>query len=184
MQTPLADALGAEGRADNGRLCRPEQVITAVLGPKQQALATVTPDGCILGPANETLGYCHVRVPVVGRKRPVKVYAHRIAYELYVGPIPQGQEIDHLCRVRNCINPAHLEAVTHAENIARRPSTRGIPRPDAKSRWEATPGYCVNGHEWTAENTYTRPDGRGRMCRACNSKAVQRHGRKYRKGWN
>lgn len=45
--------------------------------------------------------------------------AHRVAYELMVGPIPSGLEIDHLCRVRACVNPAHLEAVTHRENILR-----------------------------------------------------------------
>lgn len=45
--------------------------------------------------------------------------AHRVAYEMFVGPIPEGLEIDHLCRVRNCVNPAHLEPVTHAENVRR-----------------------------------------------------------------
>ena len=45
--------------------------------------------------------------------------AHRLAYELMVGPIPDGLELDHLCRVRNCVNPAHLEAVTHQENVLR-----------------------------------------------------------------
>ncbi len=45
--------------------------------------------------------------------------AHRVAYELTIGFIPVGLEIDHLCRVRNCVNPAHLEAVTHRENILR-----------------------------------------------------------------
>lgn len=44
---------------------------------------------------------------------------HRAAYELWVGPVPFGHEIDHLCRVRNCVNPAHLEAVTHQENQIR-----------------------------------------------------------------
>lgn len=45
--------------------------------------------------------------------------AHRLAYETWVGPIPEGLEIDHLCRVRACINPDHLEVVTHAENMRR-----------------------------------------------------------------
>jgi hypothetical protein len=48
--------------------------------------------------------------------------AHRIAYELYVGPIPDGLVLDHLCRVRSCVNPKHLEAVTAAVNNARVPS--------------------------------------------------------------
>lgn len=45
--------------------------------------------------------------------------AHRVAYELWVGPIPEGMELDHRCKVRACINPAHLEPVTHAENMRR-----------------------------------------------------------------
>jgi len=49
----------------------------------------------------------------------VRTGAHRWSYEYHVGPIPVGLEIDHLCRVRHCVNPAHLEAVTHAENLRR-----------------------------------------------------------------
>ena len=47
------------------------------------------------------------------------VYAHRFAYELLVGPIPDGLELDHLCRIRNCVRPSHLEPVTHQENMQR-----------------------------------------------------------------
>ena len=47
------------------------------------------------------------------------VYAHRLAYETWIGPIPDGMHIDHLCRQRHCINPAHLEAVTPRENAQR-----------------------------------------------------------------
>lgn len=48
-----------------------------------------------------------------------QVLAHRFAYELLVGPIPEGLQIDHLCNVRNCVNPAHLEPVTGLENMRR-----------------------------------------------------------------
>lgn len=46
-------------------------------------------------------------------------FAHRVTYEHYVGPVPEGLELDHLCRVRNCVNPAHLEPVTHLLNVRR-----------------------------------------------------------------
>lgn len=55
------------------------------------------------------------RFSVKGRK----VYAHRSSYEIHVGPIPEGLHIDHLCRVRNCVNPEHLEPVTRSENVRR-----------------------------------------------------------------
>lgn len=78
---------------------------------------------------------------------------HRVSYEQFVGPIPDGMTIDHLCRVRNCVNPAHLEAVTLIENIDR-----------AWARLHAL-GKCRNGlHEMTPENTI--PTGKAK-CRAC-----------------
>jgi hypothetical protein len=66
------------------------------------------------GPLHEA-GYGRTSVPGVGQR----VRIHRLAYETFVGPIPEGLVIDHLCRVRACCNPAHLEAVTSAENIRR-----------------------------------------------------------------
>jgi hypothetical protein len=80
--------------------------------------------------------------------------AHRLAYERLKGPIPEGLVIDHLCRNRACVNPAHLEPVTIAEN-----NRRGI-QPSASKT------HCVNGHEYDPENTYLRPNGH-RDCRAC-----------------
>ena len=62
-------------------------------------------------------GYGQLYITVDGVKK--KLYVHRVAYELVIGNIPDGLEIDHLCRVRNCVNPDHLEAVTHRENILR-----------------------------------------------------------------
>lgn len=85
--------------------------------------------------------------------------AHRIAYEFVIGPVPDGLELDHLCRNRGCVNPAHLEAVTHAENSHRAPWFQ-----DRMART-----HCPKGHEYTAENTRIKKNG-GRWCRACDAK--------------
>ena len=85
-------------------------------------------------------------------------YAHRLIYELLTGPIPEGLELDHLCRNPRCIRPDHLEAVTHRENLM-----RGV-GPAAQN---ARKTHCVNGHEFTPENIYWRGDGKGKQCRQC-----------------
>ena len=73
--------------------------------------------------------------------------AHRVVYEALVGPIPEGLELDHLCRNPSCVNPDHLEPVTHQENMRRGLSRR----------------VCVKGH---APNWYV--GSRSRVCRTCN----------------
>lgn len=95
--------------------------------------------------------------------------AHRVAYELFVGPIPEGLDIDHLCRVRNCVNTEHLEPVTTRENIV-----RGLAPALAGLRM-ASKTHCPRGHEYTEANTYIAPTG-GRLCRTCNRD--RRHPRK------
>lgn len=82
--------------------------------------------------------------------------AHRIVYELLRGPIPEGLEPDHLCLIRSCVNPDHLEPVTRLENI-RRSHTTGS--------GNGTKSHCPRGHEYTPENIYL---WRGkRICRTC-----------------
>ena len=89
------------------------------------------------------------RVTIKGKLKRV----HRVIWETLVGPIAKNLEIDHLCRVRNCVNPDHLEPVTRATNLARGRSNK--PRP-----------FCRRGHEYTPANTYQRKN-RERQCRAC-----------------
>lgn len=91
--------------------------------------------------------------------------AHRLAYTSLVGKIPDGQTIDHLCRTRDCVNPLHLEPVTHRENVLR---GEGI----AARRSRQT--HCSNGHEFTDDNTYRYPNGR-RACRQCRQQERRRH---------
>ena len=86
---------------------------------------------------------------------------HRVVYELLVGPIPDGLDLDHLCRMGVCSNPQHLEAVTTKINVA-----RGIGNPNQYKT------HCKRGHAFTPENTYTFR--RMRHCRACNrTRALQ-----------
>lgn len=91
--------------------------------------------------------------------------AHRVTYELFVGPIPAGLDIDHLCRNHGCVNPAHLEPVTRRENLLRGVGTTA--RNAAKT-------HCPRGHAYTPENTHRRADG-SRRCRICGRAACSRN---------
>jgi hypothetical protein len=85
--------------------------------------------------------------------------AHVVAYKLTVGPIPEGKELDHLCRNPGCPNPSHVEPVTHKENCH-----RGV----GYSATCASKTECEHGHPFTAENTKIRKNGT-RQCRTCDA---------------
>lgn len=90
--------------------------------------------------------------------------AHRISYMHYVGPIPDNLVLDHLCRNKACVNPAHLEVVTHKTNVL-----RGI-GPSANN---AKKTACPRGHEYTPENSVLRRDGK--FCKVCKSAFAARN---------
>ena len=104
-----------------------------------------------------------------GYARLGQAYAHRLIYEAEKGPIPAGLDIDHLCSVRCCVNPDHLEAVTRSENLRRRKRLNlRIVQP--ANRQLTYRNYCKRGHEMTEANTYSRKDRWGeRECLACRN---------------
>jgi hypothetical protein len=83
--------------------------------------------------------------------------AHRFVYELVVGKIPAGKVTDHICRTRLCCNPAHIRIVTNRENVL-----AGIGHTAVNARKT----HCLNGHEFTSENTHITKKGQ-RECRTC-----------------
>ncbi|MFB7461281.1 hypothetical protein [Streptomyces sp. NPDC056188] len=104
--------------------------------------------------------------------------AYKVAYELFIGEVPPGLELDHLChtrdlkcisnsdcRHRRCVNPWHLEPVTQREN------TRRSNNPSAVN---ARKTHCIHGHEFSPENTYVKPNGQ-RQCRQCGRDASARY---------
>ncbi|WP_395454711.1 HNH endonuclease signature motif containing protein [Azospirillum melinis] len=96
------------------------------------------------------------------------VLAHRVAYQMANGPVPDGLHIDHLCRNRRCVNPTHLEAVTVFENT-QRGALGMVIRAKAALRT-----HCKRGHAFSPENTGI--DHRGdRFCRTCQAEAYRRH---------
>lgn len=117
-------------------------------GPVHPTLGTP----CWLWTRSTRRGYGRARAPRgVGTEA-----AHRIAWMMLVGPIPEGLELDHLCRVRACVNPAHLEPVTHAENLR-----RGIRRDVSVGKT-----HCKHGHEYTRANVYMHRGAR--YCVECH----------------
>lgn len=126
----------------------------------------VDENGCwIWTAARNELGYGHLTIGawLTGKIHTRKAYA--VAYEELVGPVPDGLELDRLCRVPACINPAHLEPVTHRENTRR----------GEQGQWQRNKTHCPQGHPYDEKNTYMVPGDRWhRRCRACRAAAERR----------
>lgn len=112
------------------------------------------------------------RFVVGGRKARRFDYAHIYAYTTFVGPVPDGLELDHLCRNRRCCNPDHLEAVTHQENLARSPIHPFFNADIRDALRQARPRrtHCKHGHALTADNR-----GNNGRCKECNRLHAKRH---------
>lgn len=119
----------------------------------------VTESGCWLWTGALSIGgYGRVRF----NKR--DQYAHRALHEHFFGEIPAGYELDHLCRVRCCVNPSHLEVVTHSENMWRGQSP---------TRFNFEKMHCPSGHKYSGWNLYVDRLGH-RHCKICKRESLRR----------
>ena len=106
---------------------------------------------CWLWTAATSMGY---GVIGLGRRGEPNGYAHRLMYEAIHGALPDGWQVDHLCRVRHCVNPLHLEGVTQEENLRRQAAANRAARTS-----------CRRGHPYTEQNTLVTP--KQRHCLVC-----------------
>jgi hypothetical protein len=129
------------------------------------ARCLIEPDGCWLW-----TGYCNPQgygqTSLLGESGA----AHRIIYEHVVGPVPKGLVLDHLCRQPACVNPAHLEPVTHRENILR---GEGLAAQQVKRT------HCPYGHPYEGDNVFIGKSG-SRFCRECSRRRSREQQRKKR----
>lgn len=125
-------------------------------------------EGCWEWRNSTTKGYGRIGIPNTQQRTWA---THRVVYDLVKG-LPEGMELDHLCRNPGCCFPDHLEPVTHAENVRRGASPSAVHHRQT---------HCVNGHEFTPENTYwyRYAAGMRRYCKACNrERCAQRRARR------
>lgn len=132
------------------------------------AKVDVRPDACWewQGATSGTDGYG--RFWIASR---LGVLPYRFAYELLVGPIPDGLQPDHVCRNRACVRPDHLEVVTSRENTLRGFGVTAV---------NAQKTHCAHGHPFEGHNLIIRscPDGSRRVCRTCANRAAAKRQRR------
>jgi len=137
------------------------------LPPRFWSKIYVLEDGCWEWRASRTkAGYGRFRIGSVTQRTRTMLLAHRLAYEALVGALPNGYECDHLCRNRACVNPSHVEPVSHRENCLRGQSA---PAHNARKT------HCSKGHPFDEVNTYRwKSKPHYRRCRKCDRLAYLR----------
>jgi len=129
-------------------------------------------DGCWLWmAAKHPHGYGHTWF--AGRLWP----AHRLFYHWFIGPVPVGLELDHLCREPACVRPDHLEPVTHRENLLR---GNGFSGRNGLSAMKARQTHCSRGHPFSGLNLGYQGKGKWRQCKMCQRLAMRRYEAKQR----
>ncbi len=132
----------------------------------------VLDEGCWQWKGGKTLhGYAQLWA---GKPEQKLLLAHRFSYTYFRSPITTGLEVDHLCRNRACVNPWHMELVSHAVNLARGNRSKHI------GLFHSLQTHCLNGHEFNHHNTYYHPIKGYRKCRICSA-AHQRDLRQRRR---
>lgn len=126
------------------------------------AHVTEDPGGCWLFDKTNDKGYSSFTV----NRAPVE--GHRWCYIFLIGDVPVGLTLDHLCRVRACVNPWHLDVVPHRINILRGVGPAAV---------NARKTQCVSGHPFTSSNTYVSDDGK-RQCRTCRARRARQYRRR------
>lgn len=126
-----------------------------MLVPERIRRLVVVGEGCWTSTSwHNSAGYAYTHWE--GRDHPL----HRVLFEILIGPVP-GLDLDHLCRNTRCVNPGHLEPVTHRENIRRGKA--------------ATKTSCKYGHDWNEpRNVLIRTNGT-RICAECNRQRCRQH---------
>jgi hypothetical protein len=154
-----------QGTGSAAGCTRPAIYVTTAQRERLFSRLAVDPGGCLLwtGSLNKD-GYGSIQVGSRTNGTYRKLAVYQVTYAMLVGPVPDGLELDHLCRVRRCAAPDHLEPVTHRVNLL---------RGDTVSAKAAAATHCSKGHEFDLINTYfTVKDGR--RCRRCWTENNQR----------
>jgi hypothetical protein len=162
-RTGARSAVLGSSRPRPDRAARKGRTTTDPLGERFWSKVRKT-DDCWLWTAGLNGGYGVYTIG--GRPRP----AHRLAYEELVGPVPDGLQLDHLCRVRRCVNPAHLEPVTSKENTRRGTAV------DVIAERQRSKTHCPRGHPYAiygitiTRRTGSRAGRTERVCTACRKR--------------